>query len=99
MINPATIQLKSYEVIINLTEIFFPHLNLALRATFSKAGAELGTAQPQLVFTSVISTTLMIAGIEEKNSVNLVKFINLLISLMDCDRKIVVKDKDKATFV
>ena len=35
---------------INLTEIFVPHLNLVLQATFSKAGAELGTAQPQLVY-------------------------------------------------
>ena len=46
--NPATIQLNTYEVIINLIELYIPHLNLLLQATFSKAGAELGTAQPQL---------------------------------------------------
>ena len=49
MINPATIQLNTYEVIINLIELFFSDLNLVFQTTFSKAGAELGTAQPQLV--------------------------------------------------
>ena len=49
LINPVTIQLNTYEVIINLIELFFPDPNLVLQATFSKAGAELGTAQPQLV--------------------------------------------------
>ena len=69
MINPATIQLKSYEVIINLTEIFFPHLNLVLQATFSKAGAELGTAQPQLV------TFFVHSELQEKDSIEYFPFI------------------------
>ena len=49
MINPVTIQLNTYEVIINLIELFFPYLNLVLQATFSKADVELGTAHPLLV--------------------------------------------------
>ena len=49
MINPVTIQLNTYEVIINLIELFFPYLNLVLQATFSKADVELGTDHPLLV--------------------------------------------------
>ena len=48
-IKPGTVLLNIYEVMNILNELFVPDLNPVLQATFSKAGAELGTAQPQLV--------------------------------------------------
>jgi len=60
LINPASIQLNTYEMIIHLIELFFPDLNLVLQVTFSKAGAELGTAQPQLVSLSIFNASFLL---------------------------------------
>ena len=63
------IKIKGYTSKSGGAEIFFPHLNLVFQATFSKAGAELGTAQPQLV------TFFVHSELQEKDSIEYFPFI------------------------